>query len=176
MPRTPENGARIVLRSIVARISAMRASAWRWPADAASNSARETASCCTSPCIRSKLTRASSSCDSAPANCACSWRVSSCTRMSPFCTALPESNAMRATTPGRSALTVTPCTAAMVPIAFSVDGHSSCAATIVVTASGGGCIAANSPAIAWNCLNFKKPRPLMNVIIKTTIRIIRLAI
>ena len=40
--------------------------------------------------------------------------------------------------PGRSALTVTPCTAATVPIALSVAGHSSSAATIVVTASGGG--------------------------------------
>ena len=39
---------------------------------------------------------------------------------------------------GRSALTVTPCTAAIVPIALSVAGHSSCFATIVVTASGGG--------------------------------------
>ena len=40
--------------------------------------------------------------------------------------------------PAWSALTVTPRTAASVPIALSVDGHSSCAATIVVTASGGG--------------------------------------
>ena len=30
------------------------------------------------------------------------------------------------TVPGRSALTVTPCTAAMVPMTFSVAGHSSC--------------------------------------------------
>ena len=50
---------------------------------------------------------------------------------------------MRSTMPGKSALTVTPCTAATVPIALSVAGHSSRWATIVVTASGGGCIAAN---------------------------------
>ena len=42
------------------------------------------------------------------------------------------------TTPGRSALTVTPRTAATVPIAVNVDGQSSWLATIVVTASGGG--------------------------------------
>ena len=45
---------------------------------------------------------------------------------------------MRSTVPGRSALTVTPWTAATVPMALSVAGHSSCRATIVVTASGGG--------------------------------------
>ena len=45
---------------------------------------------------------------------------------------------MLSTVPGKSALTVTPCTAAIVPIALSVAGHSSAAATIVVTASGGG--------------------------------------
>src|SRR5204862_6993026 len=39
---------------------------------------------------------------------------------------------------GRSALTMTPCTAATVPIAPSVAGHRSSRATVVVTASGGG--------------------------------------
>ena len=45
---------------------------------------------------------------------------------------------MRSTVPDRSALTMTPCTAATDPIALSVSGHSTCCATIVVTASGGG--------------------------------------
>ncbi len=45
---------------------------------------------------------------------------------------------MRSTVPGRSALTVTPCTAAIVPMALNVAGQSSCCATMVVTASGGG--------------------------------------
>ena len=52
----------------------------------------------------------------------------------------------RSTTPGRSALTVTPCTAATVPIAFSVAFHASGFATTVVTASGGGCSSAPSPS------------------------------
>ena len=43
-----------------------------------------------------------------------------------------------ATMPGRSALTVTPWTAAAVPMAFSVAGQYSFRATMVVTASGGG--------------------------------------
>ena len=40
--------------------------------------------------------------------------------------------------PDRSALTVTPRTAATVPMAATVAGHCSCFATTVVTASGGG--------------------------------------
>ena len=52
---------------------------------------------------------------------------------------------MLSTVPGRSALTVTPCTAAIVPIAFNVAGQSPAAATIVVTASGGGWNAAAWP-------------------------------
>ena len=51
---------------------------------------------------------------------------------------------MRSTMPGRSALTVTPWTAAIVPMTLSVDGQSSCCATMVVTASGGGWKAAPS--------------------------------
>ncbi len=49
---------------------------------------------------------------------------------------------MRDTSPGRSALTVTPCTAAVVPMTGSVSAQGSALTTIVVTASGGGCIAA----------------------------------
>ena len=45
---------------------------------------------------------------------------------------------MRSITPGRSALTVTPWTAAIVPITLRAAGQRSCCATIVVTASGGG--------------------------------------
>ena len=71
-----------------------------------------------SPCIRSKLRRASSRCASTAASCARSCRVSSSASTSPSRTALPESNAIRSTVPGRSALTVTPCTAATVPIAL----------------------------------------------------------
>ena len=51
---------------------------------------------------------------------------------------------MRSTVPGRSALTVTPWTAATVPMALSVAGHVVPVATIVVTASGGGWNAAPS--------------------------------
>ena len=45
---------------------------------------------------------------------------------------------MWSTRPGRSAATVTPCTAATLPMASSVSGHASRRATTVVTASGGG--------------------------------------
>ena len=79
----PENGARIVLRSMVARISRIRASACLCAAAAVSNSARETASCSTRLFIRSKVRRDSSSCASAAASCACSCLVSSWTRTSP---------------------------------------------------------------------------------------------
>ena len=58
-------------------------------------------------------------------------------------------------------------------MAASVAGHSSRAATIVVTASGGGCMAANWAPIAWNCRNFTKPSVPMKAIISTSIKIIR---
>ena len=76
----------------------------------------------------------------------------------PARTACPESNAIRSTVPGRSALTVTPCTAAIVPIALSVAGHVSCCATMVVTASGGGWNAAPCAIAVWICWNFTNPR------------------
>ena len=47
---------------------------------------------------------------------------------------------------------------------------------IVVTASGGGCIAANCSAIAWNWRTLTNPRPAMKMVMRTSIRIIRLAI
>ena len=141
-----------------------------------SYSARDTASCSTSPFIARKFRRASSQLRlGAGQLCLLLPRVElheHVTLLNRF--ARVERNAIDH--PGRSALTVTPCTAATVPIAFSVAGHSSAAATIVVTASGGGCIAANCSAIAWNCLNFTNPRPAMMAIITTTIRIIRFAI
>src|SRR5207248_10239131 len=75
---------------------------------------------------------------------------------------------------GRSALTVTPFTGAIVPIAASVPGHFPCCATIVVTASGGGV----KPAACtddWICRNLKKPTPPMKAAATTNIRIIRFA-
>ena len=138
MPSMPENGARIVFRWITARISATRASVCRNSAVARSNSAREITRSLSSPCMRSKVERASSRWASMAASCACSCRVSSTASTSPARTACPDSKRIRSTVPGRSALTVTPCTAAIVPMTFSVAGHSSCCATMVVTASGGG--------------------------------------
>ena len=78
MPSTPENGARIVLRSIVARISPTCASACLCSAAAASNSARETASLLDQALHALEVQRARSRCASAAASCACSCRVSSC--------------------------------------------------------------------------------------------------
>src|ERR1041385_6802673 len=77
--------------------------------------------------------------------------------------------------PARSALTVTPRTAATVPITFNVDGHCSCAATMVVTASGGGWNAAPWAMVVWICLNFTKPSAPTNSSVKVSIRTIRLA-
>ena len=77
-------------------------------------------------------------CASAAASCARSCLLSSRTRTSPLFTARPESKSISLTTPGRSALTVTPCAAATVPIAFSVVFHDAGWTTTVVTASGGG--------------------------------------
>ena len=76
--------------------------------------------------------------------------------------------------PGRSALTVTPWTAAIVPIALNVSGHSSCCATTVVTASGGGWKAAPSAMAVWICWNFTKPRPATITIVTVSMPIIRL--
>src|SRR5436305_3524086 len=56
--------------------------------------------------------------------------------------------------PGRSALMVTPWTAVTVPRAFTVDGHCSCRAVAVVTASGGGwkLACAAMPPLIWRAL------------------------
>ncbi len=131
-------GARICLRSMVARISPTRASACSCSALARSSSAWARMPWPTSPRTRSRLSRARSRCDSAAASWARSWRVSSRTSTCPSLTGRPDSKLIDATTPGRSALTVTPRTACTVPIAARVAGHSSCRAWIVVTASGGG--------------------------------------
>src|SRR5687768_11691974 len=80
---------------------------------------------------------------------------------------------MRSTVPGRSALTVTPCTAAIVPIAFNVAGHSSCCATTVVTASGGGWKAAPCAMAVWICWNLTKPSPATITSVTVSITIIR---
>src|SRR5436305_3432500 len=57
-------------------------------------------------------------------------------------------------TPGRSALTVAPWTGVTVPRAFTVDGHCSCRAVAVVTASGGGwkLACAAMPLLIWRAL------------------------
>ena len=138
MPRMPENGARIVLRSMVARISPTRASAWRGSAVALSYSASrdhllveqllhalEVEACELAlrfgrRQLRLLLPRVQHDQHVALATLARTRRRS------------------RSTMPGRSALTVTPRTAAIVPMASSVAGHSACSATMVVTASGGG--------------------------------------
>ena len=101
MPRIPENGARIVFRSIVARISPTRASVCFCSAVARSYSAREITRSFSRPCIRSKLRRARSRSASTAASCACSCRVSSWTSTSPSRTDWPDSNAMRSTMPGQ---------------------------------------------------------------------------
>src|SRR5688500_6785645 len=80
---------------------------------------------------------------------------------------------MRSTVPGRSALTVTPCTAAIVPIAFNVAGHSSCCATTGVTASGGGWKAAPCAMAVWICWNLTKPSPATITSVTVSITIIR---
>src|SRR5436190_6043899 len=77
--------------------------------------------------------------------------------------------------PGRSALTVTPRTAAMVPMALIVDGHWSCAATMVVTASGGGWYAAPWAMAVSICLNFTKPNALTKSSVSVSITNIRIA-
>jgi hypothetical protein len=61
----------------------------------------------------------------------------------------PESNEMSSTIPGRSALTVTPCTAVTLPMAGSVAGQCSSFAIVVVTASGGGWNEAACAMPAW---------------------------
>ena len=66
-------------------------------------------------CARSRLSARARRCASAAASCARSWRASRRTSTSPSRTERPDSNVIASTTPGRSALTVTPCTAAHGP-------------------------------------------------------------
>ncbi len=158
IPRTPVKGARICLRSMVARISPTRASACLSSALTRSSSAWARIPCSTSPRTRSRLRRARSRCASAAASWARSCRVSRRTRISPSRTGRPDSNPIDSTTPGRSALTVTPRTAWTVPMAPRVAGHSRRAALMVVTASGGGWKDDAWAAEAWICRIFTAPR------------------
>src|SRR5260370_41494839 len=95
--------------------------------------------------------------------------------MSPSCTGLPESKLIRATVPGRSALTVTPWTASMVPITDMVEGHCSRLVTTLVTASGGGWKAEACTADSI-CRNLTKPKPPRRIAITPKTRINLLAI
>ncbi len=78
--------------------------------------------------------------------------------------------------PGRSALTVTPRTAATVPIALREAGQRSCRATVVVTASGGGWKEAAMAIPAWICLTLMVPTMPRKAATATSITIIRLVI
>src|SRR3989442_1131591 len=123
---------------MVARISPTTPSACFCSATEVSNSVWELIPCSLRPRIRSRFMCVNSSFASAAASCACSWRVSSCTRSCPASTLSPEPKAIFWTTPGRSALTMTPFTAATLPMAPRVPCHCSCFTITVVTASGGG--------------------------------------
>ena len=98
----PENGARIVFRSIAARISPTRASVCRLlgrrPIELG---LRDDALVRAGPASGRSSGRASSRCASTAASCARSCRVSSCTSTSPSRTDCPESNAIRSTVPGQ---------------------------------------------------------------------------
>ena len=83
---------------------------------------------------------------------------------------------MDSTTPGRSALTVTPRTAATVPMAVSAAGHSSRGAVIVVTASGGGWNDAAMAIPAWIWRNFTPPITARKAATATSITTIRFLI
>src|SRR5580765_2646386 len=69
---------------------------------------------------------------------------------------------MLSTIPGRSALTITPCTAATDPIGDSVDGQRSLLATTVVTASGGGVQAMPAAIAALIWKNLYEPTAAVN--------------
>jgi hypothetical protein len=75
--------------------------------------------------------------------------------------------------PGRSALTVTPCTGATVPIALSPERHCSSRASTVVTASGGGWKSDRS--VARICRNFAKPSPAITTAASASKSAIRFA-
>ena len=136
----PEKGARIVLRAIVARISPTRGPALRvLRRGLVVVRLRDDPLLARRPLIRSKLIAGE-----LPLRLGGGQLRLLLTRVE-----LHEHRALphglpglevrsRSTIPGRSALTVTPCTAATVPMAVRFAGHCSCRATIVVTASGGG--------------------------------------
>src|SRR3954454_15299480 len=126
------------------------------------------------PFMRSRLIFERSRADSAAASWASSWRVSRWTSTSPARTACPESKKIFSTMPGWSALTLTPWTAVAVPIDFTVDDHTSCRATVVVTASGGGLNAAPcamAPFTWWALYAASAPTKAATM---TSISIIRL--
>jgi hypothetical protein len=103
--------------------------------------------------------------DSAAASWARSWLVSSSVSRSPRRTLAPDSKWIFSTIPGRSALTVTPCTATTEATDRRVSGHSCSSATTVVTASGGGWNDAPCAMAALIWKNFVAPRPTISTII-----------
>src|SRR5258708_4565188 len=80
---------------------------------------------------------------------------------------------MLPTIPGRSALTVTPCTAATEPTALNDEDQCSVLVTMVVTASGGGCHDMPWAIAAWIWKNFTRPMPTMNTSNTASVRVIR---
>ena len=80
---------------------------------------------------------------------------------------------MLSTIPGRSALTVTPWTATTDPIALSDEDQCSTCATVVVTASGGGCQEAPCAIAALIWKNFTVPMQAMTATSAASVMIIR---
>src|SRR5262249_59767271 len=123
---------------------------------------------------RSGLLMAWSRCAATEASCALSCRVSSSTSTCPSFTCEPDAKLTLETTPGRSALSMTPCTGAMLPTASSVLDHSACCAITVVTASGGGEKDLLAAMAAEICRYFTKPRMAMTSTTVPNIWIMRL--
>ena len=91
-------------------------------------------------CARSKSFFANSASACAERICASSADASSCSKMSPFFTSLPESKSISATVPASSALIIAPCTGETEPTADSIGCQSPNFTSALVTVVGGGTI------------------------------------
>ena len=159
MPRMPENGARIVLRSMVARISPTRASVCllfgHRPVvfrlrDRRARSAGPASARSSGEPGRAALRRA--------ASCARSCRVSSCARTSPLADRLAGIERDAIDDAGQIGADGDALDRGHRADRASVAGQSSCCATMVVTASGGGWKDAPCAMAVWIWRNFTKPR------------------
>ncbi len=152
MPRRPENGARIVFLSMVARWLSAWARLLFKSASSLSTCAWEIASAASCTRSRVNVICARSAAALSEASVARSESAFSWIRTAPALTSSPDLNRISRTKPAISVVTSTPRRARKLPTAFSWGCHSCVAAFMAVTTIGG----CGADPCAICCMMFRK--------------------